>query len=292
MRFNIQNPAFLQAGGNAGRVADYFYIRSLSDGNEITFANTKLGAFANNLEYSIDGNSWEQLSADEVVTLDSGETISFRNPNKTVYSLAMGTNIVNTSDEYEVGGDIIKLFYPGVKLPALAFKEAFENDEFLISAANLELPATALAESCYSYMFSGCTGLTAAPELPATALAENCYSSMFSGCTGLTAAPELPATALAESCYSDMFSGCTGLTAAPELPATALAESCYSYMFSGCTGLTAVTCLASSGIENATDSWLENVAASGTFTKAANMEDWPDGVSGIPTGWTVQDYVG
>ena len=89
-----------------------------------------------------------------------------------------------------------------------------------------------------------------------------------------------------------MFSHCTGLTAAPELPATALAESCYNSMFSHCTGLTAVTCLASSGIENATDNWLNKVAASGTFTKAANMEDWPDGVSGIPTGWTVEDYVG
>ena len=240
MRFNLNNPAFLQMGGQAGRVADYFYIRSLADGNEITFANTKLGVFADSLEYSLDGNSWEQLSADEVITLDSGATISFRNPNKAVYSLAMGTNIVKTSDEYEVGGGIIKLFYPGVELPALALKGAFENDEFLISAANLKLPATALAESCYSSMFSDCTGLTAAPELPATALAEYCYSSMFSGCTGLTA----------------------------------------------------VTCLASSGIENATDNWLENVAASGTFTKAANMSDWPDGGSGIPTGWTVEDYVG
>ena len=72
-------------------------------------------------------------------------------------------------------------------------------------------------------MFSGCTGLTAAPELPATSLAAYCYSGMFNGCTGLTAAPELPATSLAADCYSYMFYGCTGLTAAPELPATSLA---------------------------------------------------------------------
>jgi hypothetical protein len=50
-------------------------------------------------------------------------------------------------------------------------------------------------------MFSGCSALTTAPELPATELADNCYSYMFSGCTSLTQSPELPATKLASSCY-------------------------------------------------------------------------------------------
>ena len=31
-------------------------------------------------------------------------------------------------------------------------------------------------------MFEGCTSLTTAPELPATSLADSCYSSMFNGC--------------------------------------------------------------------------------------------------------------
>lgn len=66
------------------------------------------------------------------------------------------------------------------------------------------------------------------------AMADYCYSYMFYGCTSLTAAPSLPATTLASSCYSHMFYGCTGLTAAPSLPATTLAGSCYSYMFYGC----------------------------------------------------------
>ena len=319
MKFGINNPAFLQMAGNA-QAKEYFYIRSLADANEVTFANTKLGAFADNLEYSLDGNSWSPLSADDVITLNSGESILFRNPSNTVYNLAMGTNIVKTSDEYEVGGDIIKLFYPGIELPFEAFQSAFNGDVLIISASDLKLPATVLSNSCYSSMFSGCTSLTAAPELPATALAEGCYSFMFFGCTSLTAAPELPATALAnscynsmfyectsltaapdelpatalaDSCYSSMFSGCTSLTAAPELPATALANSCYRSMFSGCTSLTAVTCLAEDISENlCTNSWLQNVAASGTFTKSDSMNDWTTGTDGIPIGWTVQNYVG
>jgi hypothetical protein len=41
----------------------------------------------------------------------------------------------------------------------------------------------AMADYCYSYMFQGCTGLTAAPALPATTLASNCYYYMFRDCT-------------------------------------------------------------------------------------------------------------
>ena len=93
----------------------------------------------------------------------------------------------------------------------------------------------AMADSCYSYMFYGCTGLMTAPALPATTLANNCYKSMFYGCTGLTTAPALPATTLANNCYESMFRGCTGLTTAPALPATTIAAICYSYMFYGCT---------------------------------------------------------
>ena len=40
----------------------------------------------------------------------------------------------------------------------------------------------AMADYCYSYMFYGCTSLTAAPSLPATTLASSCYNTMFYGC--------------------------------------------------------------------------------------------------------------
>lgn len=159
------------------------------------------------------------------------------------------------------------------------------------SGADLLLPATTLAGSCYSNMFFGCTSLTAAPSLPATTLAKVCYGGMFYGCTSLQKAPSLPATTLAESCYRSMFAGCTSLTAAPNLPATTLADSCYSYMFYGCTSLNSVTCLATNiSISDYTTDWLYGVAASGTFTKAAGA-DWSGktGDSGIPSGWNVVD---
>ena len=143
-------------------------------------------------------------------------------------------------------------------------------------------------------MFAGCTKLAAAPKLPATKLANNCYNGMFQGCTKLTAAPELLATTLAGSCCISMFRDCTSLTSAPALLATTLVKECYYDMFRGCTKLNSVTMLAMGFEAEATDcltNWLEGVAATGTFTKAASMESLPTGVSGIPSGWTVQNYV-
>ena len=54
--------------------------------------------------------------------------------------------------------------------------------------------------------------MASAPELPATTLANECYSSMFYGCANLIKAPALPAETLADGCYSWMFSGCLRLS--------------------------------------------------------------------------------
>ena len=101
----------------------------------------------------------------------------------------------------------------------------------------------------------------------------------------------LPATTLANGCYWVMFQCCSGLTSAPALPATTLVDLCYCGMFAGCSNLNSVTCLATDIFAaNCTSNWLNGVASSGTFTKAASMTGWTEGASGIPSGWTVQDY--
>ena len=153
------------------------------------------------------------------------------------------------------------------------------------------LPSTNIAERCYEGMFKG-SNILSAPELPATTLAPSCYMDMFRNCTSLATAPELPATILTDYCYNGMFSGCTSLTTAPELPATILAQNCYRYMFYGCRSLNYITCLATDIFANTcTTGWVVGVASTGTFIKAASMTGWGTGANGIPTGWTVQDYV-
>ena len=158
-------------------------------------------------------------------------------------------------------------------------------------AAAPELSATNLANDCYNGMFVSCTSLTSAPELPATILANDCYNGMFNYCINLASAPELPAENLATGCYAGMFMNCTSLTSAPELPTTTLAESCYYQMFIHCTNLNSVTMLATDiSATNCLTDWLEDVADTGTFTKAAGMTAIPtNSVNGIPTGWTVKN---
>ena len=173
-------------------------------------------------------------------------------------------------------------------LASYCYQSMFQGCTSLTTAP--QLSATTLASNCYFNMFAECTSLTTAPVLPATTLAEGCYSSMFNGCTSLTTAPELPATTLAEYCYESMFAECTSLTTAPELSATTLTEGCYTEMFLGCDTLNYIKCLATDiSASDCTGYWVDTVAPSGTFVKAASMNDWTTGENGIPYDWDVED---
>lgn len=117
-------------------------------------------------------------------------------------------------------------------------------------------------------------------------------TKLFCNCTGLTNAENLilPFVNLGSHCYEHMFDGCINLTKAPVLPATTLAEWCYFCMFRNCSSLNAITCLATNkSASYCTTSWVDGVAANGTFTKNASMSSWSTGSNGIPSNWTVQD---
>ena len=239
-----------------------------------------------------DGDNW---AVGNSVELTKGNKVLWRGemtPEK--YS---GVGTFSSTGQFEAQGNIMSLLFgndfkgkTGLTDKNYAFFGLFSSNSNLVNAQNLSLPATTLANYCYNHMFYGCTGLETAPELSATTLAEYCYTSMFDGCTKLTTAPsELPATILAEGCSTSMFYGCTGLVNAPELPAPTLAYGCYQNMFRNCTNLKYIKCLATniSATYCLTD-WVYNVASSGRFVKAASMESWTTGNSGIPTGWTVE----
>ena len=120
---------------------------------------------------------------------------------------------------------------------------------------------------------------------------EEAFSYIFADCNTLIDASDLllPAMSLGWGCYRNMFVNCSSLVNAPELPATTLVNSCYREMFNGCSSLSYIKCLATDiSASNCTASWVDNVAASGTFVKASDMAGWTTGISGIPNGWTVE----
>ncbi|MBO4800990.1 MAG: hypothetical protein J5545_03905 [Bacteroidaceae bacterium] len=249
-----------------------------------------------NLQYSLNGGELTDCSAGVTLDLDEpGEKVSFYGDN-TSFSKSGIDNMFTLAGSGYIYGNIMSLlesstFATATELKADAvFFQLFRDQTALYShpTNELVLPATTLTSQCYYNMFLSCRNLTKAPDLPATTLAQQCYFSMFSHCINLTKAPDLPATTLADQCYARMFDGCTNLTKAPDLPATTLANLCYIRMFNGCTSLNSIKCLATDiPLTACTSGWLDGVAATGTFTKAASMTSWPTGVSGIPEGWTV-----
>lgn len=156
--------------------------------------------------------------------------------------------------------------------------------------------------ACYQ-MFNNCPKLEKAPAtLPATTLADYCYSDMFAGCTKLEKAPALPAQTLAPYCYNYMFGNCTSLTEAPELKAATLVDHCYCAMFMSCVKLNKLTCLATT-MANYGITWMlydagtDESVTTRTFTRSTANNNWfvSDGnwlnAWYVPTGWTIDPAI-
>lgn len=245
-----------------------FYVENISNSTETLSISKWYSGDGITIQYSTNKSNWYTLGTTSTTpltrTLAPGGKIYLRCNTGTWYE----NSIKGTS---KIGGNIMSLLYGSsftgqeTSIPNdswLAFSEVFESNQNLIDAASLLLPATRLTLACYKEMFALCENLVSAPALPATTLADGCYQNMFDGCTSLTTAPVLPATTLVEGCYVMMF---------------------------GASGVKYVKCLATSGINtNNTSYWLNGVPSTGTFVKAAGVT-WPTGVSGIPSGWTIQE---
>lgn len=258
---------------------------------------------ANSLSYSVDsGTTWTSVNSADTITVSTGDKVMWKGTLVGTSKNGVGKFSGDSSVRYDVEGNAMSLlfgdnFIGEVNLSGknYALRNLFSGNTNIINAENMILPATTLSTQCYNSLFINCASLVTIPELPATTLATNCYTNLFRGCTSLTTVPSdlLPATTLVTYCYQYMFYGCTSLTTAPLLPATELVQNCYRGLFGNCSSLNNITCLATFVTPlYCTYEWVYGVDASGTFTKAANMNDWGTGVDGIPSGWTVQDYNG
>lgn len=176
---------------------------------------------------------------------------------------------IHCTENYDVLGNIMSLTY-GDNFASqtsctfqFEFSKLFYQEQTLVNANNLILPATTLFQ--------------------------NCYNDMFGYNYSLVSTPVLPATTLAVGCYENMFFGCTSLTTAPDLPAPILQEYCYAYMFAGCALLAYIKCLATDmTAPNCLTDWVKNIKRFGTFVmNGAAFGDWTYGDSGVPEDWVV-----
>ena len=159
-----------------------------------TFKMTTKDYTISGLEYSVNDGEWKKVVAEEEVSF-GGIDGNLRLRGTNIYGTASSTSEYSTiiftdpySDVVYCDGDI----------------------RTLLDYKNYKTVDTQNARFCN--LFKNCTLLASAPELPATTLANECYSSMFYGCANLINAPALPAETLADGCYSWMFSGCLRLS--------------------------------------------------------------------------------
>lgn len=270
-------------------INNYMTIEALESGLQASLN-------ANNLEYCIDGsNNWISLTAGSYTpSINAGQTLSFRGSNLVpVSNTGIGTFTITKSCKLKgncnslLFGNNVATNYSLAEYQ-YAFYKLFYNCTTIKEVAKTFLPAMALSNYCYGYMFYGCTALTSAPNLPALTLAGSCYYYMYYGCTALTDPGVISANALATYCCYGMYYKCTSLQTAPVLNAETLVSYCYYYMFSGCTSLNLVQTYAKTltGYYQMYY-WLNNVSSTGTFYKHRDAAWDVSGASGVPNGWDI-----
>ena len=256
------------------------YLRYMPLTLEATTANSVL-QFAAGYEYRrcLSGTWTDWTATADLTDIDLpaiGDKVQFRSNGSSAYPGSATESLCKTI--YGKSGT------------ASQFK-VYGNVMSLVNKDNFASQTTMTGTHNFNHLFDGVTNQNAIVDasgliLPATTLTVNCYQSMFQNCKGLISAPVLSATTLAEHCYSSMFKDCTSLTAAPVLPASTLANYCYQNMFNGCTLLSSIRCDATNiSATDCTTDWVTGVAATGSFT-GKSAAGWTTGNNGIPSGWT------
>lgn len=236
----------------------YLTITALEDDLTVSFTSS--------CQYSLNGNDWNELQADEQTpAISSGEKIYFKAEVLTPIS-TRGIGAFIVSKRFNLSGNVMSML----------FGDEAEGKTDLTGYDN-----------AFKDLFMSTPVVNVSPKfLPATELASSCYSSMFNGCTSLVNTPELPATTLADYCYEQMFADCTSLVNAPELPATELAFYCYDGMFYNCTSLNYIKMLAIDISVRDVAAWVYNVSPTGTFVKSKDAT-WDESII-VPEGWAVE----
>lgn len=288
---------------------DYFTIESLADSNLIKIGKNKSPSNIN-LSYSTDdGETWTDLTLSatrDIATINTGDKIMFKGVNNNLATAWDAYYRFYSTKNINVYGNAMSLLFGDNFLNNSEFTSGtsynlcglFYGTTTLIDASNLILPALTCTVSCYNGMFRGCTNLVYGPKLlPALDVPKDGYSSMFEGCTSLVEAPEILATTVSgDTALNRMFcmnrnsKVTAAMTKGPVLRITnpLSHNNVYQQLFCGNGNLTEVTILVQA--TNLTFSnWL-NYTNTGGVIKTLSGTTFSSGVSGLPSGWTTQEY--
>lgn len=248
---------------------EYLTFESLADNNRILW---KLNGdmAAKTIEWSTDKTNWTSVTASTstlITTLNTGDKVYIKGSNASYGETWGKYNYFSSDNKFNVYGNIMSLIH---------------GDNFIGN--------NTLSGECHFYfMFYGSKVVDASNLILPNACQNHTYSNMFNGCTSLINVPLIQQTTTAYQSNVSMFNGCRSLLDGPILLASHIEAYSYQNMFDGCISLRSVTVYAENlgSYGHAFDNWLHNVSPTGTFTKKASMTLFPEGASGIPSGWTV-----
>lgn len=229
------------------------------------------------LEYSVNFGEWKKWTASTYyVEFGGSRNLRLRGTNK--YGTAESSSKYAT---FSIGSDNSE---PRVQCTG--------DIRTLLDYTNYKNVDTGNARFCR--LFYNCKKLTTAPKLPATKLADYCYTNMFGYCENLETAPDLPAKDLPQGCYSDMFDNCKNLVTGPKISATKMSKISCQWMLVNCPKLSSVTLLTPSdkmNAERALGRWLENSGTSATtrtlVVKDKAAYDALNSNSYLPSQWQI-----
>ena len=211
---------------------DYMYFEAQEANSTVALTSTL--PTAPNLEYSTDGETWQEwqhTTADSTHTFDTltmtavGDRVYLRgdNPN----GLATwpedaewpSYSHFEMTGKIDAGGNIMSLLDKDAEMteiPESGFCFLFgdyseENpNTSLNSAASMHTVTSIGYCGCYG-MYSGCTSLTSAADMPLlTSIGEDGCVHTYFGCTSLTAAATMPSlTTIGNNGCGDMYTDCT-----------------------------------------------------------------------------------
>lgn len=212
-----------------------------------------------NLEYSVNFGEWKEWTASTYyVEFGGSRNLRLRGTNK--YGTAESSSKYAT---FSIGSDNSE---PRVQCTG--------DIRTLLDYTNYKNVDTGDARFCY--LFYNCKKLTTAPKLPATKLADYCYTNMFGYCVKLEKAPDLPAKDLPQGCYSDMFYECKELVTGPKISATKMSKFSCQWILVNCPKLSSVTLLTPSdqmNAERALGDWLGGNTGKSATTRTLVVKD-------------------
>lgn len=228
---------------------NYMYFEA-AEGNS-TVSLMSMLATAPNLEYSTDGETWQEwqhTTADGVHTFDTltltniGDRVYMRgdNPNGFADFLTEKLSYFSTTGKINAGGNIMSIIEKTMVtsvVPDFGFTLIFSGNTALLTPPAMDTIISIGDGGCAS-MYSSCTSITSAANMPKLTFIDitGC-SAMYDGCISLISASDMPSlTAIGEYGCDGMYAGCISLVSAANMPAlTAIGGAGCRSMYIRCT---------------------------------------------------------